>query len=178
MLYGLLWPFRIVNQWEQGVRTRWGHVQRPSLTHENGLFGSGLQVFWPIIGDLQTHESNLEVSETDLQTVRLTSGEEITFSFGAQTRVRDWALLYSKVQDPDASIAEAIRGAGATVARQCETLDEFAGKVEDDTVLAEAKKQMHGWGVDVMRIRSINLTAATPFRLIIDSLVGSSGEEA
>lgn len=173
-LYGLLWPFRIVNQWSQGVRTRSGKIQRPALTHENGLFKTGIHVFWPIIGDLEKYPSNVEVQELSLQNVRLRSGEELTFSLSATMRVRDWTLVYANVQDPDDSFREAIRGAAATLAREANSIDDFADKVAAGAVTDQAKADMRGWGVELKRTRLINLTAAQPLRLIMDHVGTSS----
>lgn len=41
----------MISDWEQGVRCVLGNA-RDLLTSENGLFGTGLHLFWPIIGEV------------------------------------------------------------------------------------------------------------------------------
>ena len=61
------WPMRIVHDWEQGVRCRFGNATS-LLTSSNGIFDTGFHVFWPVIGEINIYETNIEVSETELQT--------------------------------------------------------------------------------------------------------------
>ena len=66
-LYGL-WPLRIVNDWEQGVRVVHGNATT-LLTSSNGMFGTGLHCFWPLIGEFVSQDTNIETPETGLQTL-------------------------------------------------------------------------------------------------------------
>lgn len=169
-----LWPARIIRQWEQGARLRFGRVQAQALTHSNGLFGTGLHFFWPIVGELVTTECNWDVLETSIQTMRLKDGTEVTFSLGVQYRVVDIVKWWLQIQDHDSTVAETFRGVAGEVARECSTLEEFmadAPSVErrQGRILTEVRRQMEPWGIEVRRARFINMTQAPAVRLITDS---------
>lgn len=164
------WPFRVVRQWEQGVKLRAGRIRDGALTHENGLLGTGLHAFWPVLGEIVDRDANIEVLETELQTVRLRDGTEATFSLGVRWRIRDLAALYSKVHSPTATVQEAVRSAAGEAARGFEGIDALGAGL-GEAAAAGARKLMHGWGVEVIGVTPINLTAAPALRLIADGLV-------
>ncbi len=165
-LYGL-WPIRIVMQWEQGIRVTSGKIHTTSLTSENGLFKTGLHFFWPIIGSIECEDSNIEVIETDLQTVRLVDGSEVTFSLGTKFRIRDAAAMHAMIHDFESSVVDAIRSAAGRAAMSL--LDvETARSDLAGLVLIESKRNMYGWGIKVISVDLITFTNAQALRLIMD----------
>lgn len=160
------WPVRIVNDWEQGVRMRGGRA-RDLLTSTNGLRGSGVHLFWPRLGEIIVQPTNLEVLETDLQSVEDAEGVVWTFSLGVKFRVRDLKALLLKVHDHQQTIVEELRSAGG---RACAHLDteEVPSGLGDET-LSRVRRATHGWGLEVRAVRPINMCRAQALRLIQDS---------
>ena len=93
------WPVRIIHDWEQGVRCRFGNATA-TLDSHNGILGTGLHVFWPVIGEINVYETNIEVSETALQTQTTADGVSVTISLGVKYRVFDLMRMYKNIHDP------------------------------------------------------------------------------
>lgn len=161
-----LWPVRIVSEWEQGARLFAGKVTR-TLHHDDGLFKTGIHFFWPLLGEIHVNDASLDVLELDWQTVRLQSGEEATFSLGVKWRIKDLGVLLSKINQVDNSLSEAMRSGAGVAARQCESIDHLALNLAD-LALRSVRAEVRGWGVDVVSVRLISVTLATPIRLISD----------
>ena len=68
------WPFRIVSVWEQGVRMRSGNPTK-LLTSRNGLFGSGVHGFVPLVGEIIVEDVNIRVIETGWQSLVTADGK-------------------------------------------------------------------------------------------------------
>ena len=164
-LYGL-WPLRIVKDWEQGVRLRHGNATA-LLTSTNGLFGTGLHVFWPLLGEVLTQETNIETPETELQTHTSRDGKPVTFSLAVRYRVRDLRLLWLKIHDQEATIQEEVRSAAGSVIVELD-FAEMPSKFPD-AVARTAQKNMHGWGMDIISVALINYTDAQAVRLITEA---------
>lgn len=164
-----LWPVRIVRDWEQGVRLFAGRIHSEPLTSTNGWWGSGIHAFWPILGEFLKYLSNIDVIETPIQTVRCGDGKEITFSLGLRYKVDDAAAFYLKIYDDQSTVSETCRSAASVVAGRLGVADFcLHGPGEDGQIAREARKQMHGWGVRVIRVQLINVTTAQSLRLIQD----------
>jgi len=93
------WPVRIIHDWEQGVRCRFGNATS-LLTSQNGLGDTGLHVFWPLVGEINLYETNIEVSETELQTHTTGDGVAVTISLGIKYRIFDLKRMYQSIHDP------------------------------------------------------------------------------
>jgi regulator of protease activity HflC (stomatin/prohibitin superfamily) len=166
---GRLWPLAIVLPWEQGVRLFAGNITR-LLTHENGWRGTGLHVHWPVIGDVFKLESNVEVFETQPQTVRTLDGKEVTFTLGLQCRIHRLDLFYAQVNDDlKETVADAVRSvAGETALTR--TAAEL-GVEWSQTVRDLAATRMQGWGVKLLRVSIITMTQSAALRIIGSHLV-------
>lgn len=159
------WPMRIVHDWEQGVRCRFGNATS-LLTSSNGIFETGFHVFWPVIGEINVYETNIEVSETELQTQTSRDGTPVTFSLGVKYRIFDLKRMYQSIHDPRETIQNEI----CSAAGRCIAVSEYA-ELSDrlcDRVMQEVKAQMGEWGIEISSISLINLTSAQPLRLILD----------
>lgn len=102
-----IWPFRVVSAWEQGVRTFCGRIQG-TCTHENGLLGTGLHVFWPAVGFIQKHSSNIDIVETEDQTLTTKDGHAIEIAMSVRYKIADVAVLYANVHDQKDTIRNAV----------------------------------------------------------------------
>lgn len=159
------WPTRIIRDWEQGVRCRFGNATS-LLTSTNGLFGTGFHVFWPIIGEIGVYETNIEVLETELQTHTTADGVPVTFSLAVKYRIFDLKRMYLSIHDPLETLGNEICAtAGRCVAStlSAELSDRLCERVEQ-----ELKEEMDGWGIDVVSLSLINHSRARPIRLIMD----------
>lgn len=163
------WPFELIDPWEQGVELRFGQAVK-LCTSKNGIRGSGVHFYWPVVGRVVASECNVEAWETEPQTV----GER-TFTLGIQARIDDLRLYFTNVQDDlKATVADTVRAAAGELALEAERLDTaFAESVRE-----LAQKRMRGWGVDVKRVSLITSTTAPALRLIGAQRGGTSPELA
>lgn len=163
-LYGL-WPVRIIQDWEQGVRMLSGQA-RATLTSTNGLFGTGLHLFVPLLGDIISEDCNIAVVETATQTVNTKDDVPASCSIGVKYRVKDLRAIYQKIHDQEQTVLEQVRSTAANIIRELQWQDLndlLAPELEQ-----QIKKKMHGWGVEVLECAPINLTNAQAIRLIHD----------
>ena len=158
-----LWPVRVVDPWDVGVRTFWGRITGP--------VAPGVRFFWPLVGSIEVRDGRQEVTETEAQTIRLRDGTDATFSLGVKWHVRDAVLLFGKVHDEDESVVEAVRSAAGRAALEFDDLESLSSDLAE-AAARESRRVMHGWGVSVDEVNPINLTAAPALRLFTDSLGG------
>lgn len=159
-----LWPIRIVREWEQGVRLRSGNVTR-LLTSTNGWFGSGLHSFWPLLGEIQTEETNQRVVETSWQTLTTLDGVSVSFSLAARYQIRDLSKLYVEIHEPEETIQNQL-SAAAEILDQIHSENvaaEFAPAIQ-----VEAKKRLTQWGVRLLQVSLFNRVEAPSLRLLSD----------
>lgn len=159
-----VWPIRIIQDWEQGLRVRAGRVQA-LLTSRNGLFGTGIHLFWPLLGEIYKDETNIRLALTDLQTCTTADGRPASFSFGVRYRVRDLSVCWQQVQTYEGAILDAVMCAAGQVAPTITWADRaaFGAAVE-----AAARKAIRGWGLEITSFAVVNLTDARPLRLLMD----------
>jgi len=159
------WPVRIIHDWEQGVRCRFGNATS-TLTSENGIGGTGLHWFWPLIGEINLYETNIEVSETELQTHTTSDGVAVTLSLGVKYRIFDLKLMYQNIHDPIETLGNEL----CSAVGKCVVAMEFSALSTGlcDQVMQEVKEEMDEWGVEVVSLSLINLSSARPIRLIVD----------
>jgi regulator of protease activity HflC (stomatin/prohibitin superfamily) len=163
----MLVPWAIVQPWEQAIIVRWGVLRKLALA-DNGLRGSGFHPRWPIVDYVYQQECNLEVFETEPQTVA-----GLTFTLGLQFRVTRLDLYYVRINDPASAVADVVRSAAAEIARDAKPGPEFG-----DAVATLAKKRMHGWGVDLIRVAPITLTECPVLRIVTGRVAPVAKEEA
>jgi regulator of protease activity HflC (stomatin/prohibitin superfamily) len=159
------WPIRIIHDWEQGVRCLFGNA-RSMLTSQNGIGGTGLHVFWPVVGEINAYETNIEVSETDLQTQTTGDGVAVTISLGNKYRIFDLKRMYLSIHDPVETLGNEI----CSAVGKCVIAMEFSALSTRlcDRVMQEVKEEMSEWGIEIVSLSLINLTKARPIRLIVD----------
>jgi len=158
-----LWPFRIVREWEQGVRLRNGNVTK-LLTSTNGFRGSGVHTFWPMIGEILSEEVNVRVIETSWQTLVSFDDRPVSFSLAARYKIRDLSKLYISIHDQEETIQNQLSAAAALVLCTLEVKDldeQFAAAVEQ-----EARKKLSSWGVTLLEVNLYNRVEANALRLL------------
>lgn len=161
------WPFRIVNDWEQGVRLRGGHAVKLLTSANARRPGRGVHAFWPGVGEILVREVNIEAPETDLQDFISLDGTPWCAAFAITFRIRDLRALYLKVHDYEETIIAEAKAAAAAAGRTLS--DDEMGERLEEMALGEAKKQTHGWGLDLLRIRPTTLSRVQALRLVGDA---------
>lgn len=157
-------PWRIVDQHEQGVKYRLGHIVA-TLHYDDGIRGSGLHIYLPGISTIEIEDTNLRHAELDWQTCRLKDNTEVTFCLGARFRVRDAGAMYANLHDHLDTVSETIRSAAVEVAETYPGLDAFLASIREDA-RATAQKSMRGWGIDLKAVTLISCSQAQSLRLI------------
>jgi len=160
------WPLRVVHDWEQGVRCLLGNA-RTRLTSTNGIFGTGMHWFWPGIGEIMVHETNIEVVETSLQTILSAEEEPVTFSLGLKYRIDNLKRMYQQIHDAADTLCNEVASTAGYVVSHMEV-----ASIPDrlcDAVLLETKEQLGEWGIEVISLRLMNFSEAQPIRLIGDT---------
>lgn len=172
-LYGF-WPARIVNDWEAGIRMRAGQITAV-LSSTNGIFGTGIHVFWPVVGEIQTMAANVEVNETPWQTHTI-SGRTIVFSLGYKYQVKNMRKLWTEVHDHEETVLnEVCSVAGACIEQIAERAAEAGPKanpLEDardalpDLVKEGVGKSFLAWGLYMKEVSLFNLSEGPTLRLL------------
>lgn len=157
------WPFRLVRDWEQGVRCLLGNAT-DRLTSENGLFGTGLHWFWPGVGEIIVCETNIEVVETGLQTILSIEDSPVTFSLGLKYRIGNLKRMYEQIHDPADTLCNEVASTAGYVVSHME-VESIPDRL-CDAVLLETKEQLGEWGIDIVSLRLMNFSEAQPIRLI------------
>jgi regulator of protease activity HflC (stomatin/prohibitin superfamily) len=155
-VYGF-WPFRIVHAWEQGIRLRCGKIV---TTLEPGVHS-----FWPLVGEIITRDSVLDVNTTDSQTVDTLDGETVTFSLAFKYRIADLAALYSKIQDHDDTVANEVCSSAASLVGTF-TYEDLMTELPD-AVWKDVHGRLAEWGIELFEVTLFNLCAARTYRLIM-----------
>lgn len=154
-LYGL-WPFRIVNAWEQAVKLRCGRIR--------GLLKPGLHFFWPFLEEITTQEANVEVVSTPHQTCTTSDGKVVTFNLVIRYRTVDLAKQYATIHDAGETIlAEVCASAGAWAPEL--TAEEANAELADD-VWGDIQERFAEWGLELEAITLANFAVVQAIRLI------------
>lgn len=152
-------PYVIIAPWEQGVRTFMGRVTK-HMTPTNGVFGTGLHFYWPILGTSAAWECNTETWRTSPQTFG-----NLTLSFIIQARIARLDLWFVGVNDPiNHVVGDQVSAAAGELA------GELNGALPSpewcEKVRALAQRRCYGWGVEIKRVAVETATCAPTLRLI------------
>ena len=150
-----LWPLRIVNAWEQGVRMRNGHI--------TAVLPPGLHWFWPIIGEIKGWDVMLDVNTVANQTVETADGIVAVFSLTASYRVADLQLLFESIVDHEHTILNQVSSSAAGLVATM-AYDEIATELPE-AVYHDLVDRFAGWGVTLEGVGIFNLCSARAFRL-------------
>jgi regulator of protease activity HflC (stomatin/prohibitin superfamily) len=162
----VIFPFHIINDYEQGVRLRSGRLHA-LLTSTNGIFGTGLHVYWPLIGEILKQGVVLRVNETPIQTLTTADGSEATLSLGVRWSIHDVRALWLRVHDGEETVLDLVQGtAGAVVPTL--TYDALHTDLAP-AMVAGIKKRTRGWGIDINEVYLTNLCKPPALRLLTDT---------
>jgi len=163
-ILGLI-PLRWVNQWEQGVLMRAGQV-RKLLTHENGLFGTGVHFIVPLLDEAHTIEANADTVLTPVQVHETQDGEAVSFSFAIRWSVVDAARLFSSIHEPkDTLVNEVVMSAGGLIG----TIDYDDAACFPDEVYRDVSGRLEEWGIEIEALHLATFARARTMRLITGS---------
>jgi regulator of protease activity HflC (stomatin/prohibitin superfamily) len=161
------WPWRIVREWEQGVRLLGGRATK-LLKFDNARRPfRGIHAFWPGIGEILVQETNIETPETDLQDFVSGEGTQWAAAVAVTFKIHDLRAYYLRVHDADETILSEVKAAVASAGAGLSD----AGMVHElgDAALELAKGQTRGWGLEIKRVQPTTLTRAQQIRLVSDA---------
>lgn len=159
-------PLRIVRDWEQGVRMRAGNITA-LLTPHNGLRGTGLHLFLPLLGEVAIVSVALRVGETTLQTIVTRDAKEATVSLGIRWQISDLSALFARIHDPEETVLDLVRGAAGALIPTL-AWEELPGKLPG-ALLSDIRRRTAGWGVKVHEVYLCNLAAPQALRILSES---------
>lgn len=160
------WPFRIVREWEQGIRVQGGAITK-LLTHNNARRPfPGVHAFWPRLGQVIVEECNWDVAETPPQTLPTCDGHSVTVAFAIQYRIRDLRLYYTNIHDQEPTIVAQVRGAAGQVVPELGL--EGLQKTLPEAMAEAVRRNTYGWGLEIRHVTPTTIVEAQALRLIGD----------
>lgn len=159
------WPLRIVREWELGIRLQSGSIVK-QLDAGNGIRKSGVHWFIPRLGEIIVHECNLEVVETEPQTIETADGYSVTVQWAVTYCITDLINYYVSIQNQDDTVLGAVRAAAG------EIIPTLAWETRADwaRLMMEAiGEQSVNWGLDVKAVKPTTLVRAQTLRLLTDT---------
>lgn len=161
----LLWPVRLVHQWERGVRYVCGRYW--------STVGPGAKLVLPWFTEVRVVPAVPSVWGTPLQTITLKDGKALSFSAMATIRVTDPALALNAVEEWPETTMETVSGVLADRLAEVESA-EFSPAYKRRAKLieelrGEVNKATSAFGVEVEAIRFNNfMIGVRVYRLLND----------
>ena len=160
-----LFPFRVVNEWQQGVKVRGGRIIR-LCKYNNGIRGSGVHFFWPLLEDITHIDCTHEPMETPTQSSVTKDGHSITYTLILRFRVKDARKLMRELfEGPSIVLIEALASAGGLVP----TMDYEELRELPELVYRDIRAQLSGWGIALDKVALGTCVECPAYRLIGDS---------
>lgn len=157
----LLWPFRIVHSYQQGVRF-W-------LGRDVAELQPGFYMVCPFLGSIEMVDVAQDVINLPVNSVTTQDGRSISFSANIVFEIASARKKYVKVQDFATSLDALASGHLAACVRGqlWETLS-----AEQDSLEAEIKKRLQKavrkWGVSIVAVHLTDMVEARQYRLFGD----------
>ncbi len=164
-------PFVLVEEWEQGVKTRFGRIVRTCLP-TNGLFGTGVHMFWPVVGGIIVQDTNISTMESDDQTLTTNDGETVVVALTLSYWIFDVGRFYRFIHDQDDTIQNVLE---SSVGRWVGELNWYDVEDEEDRVIGanlipqvekDVELRFENWGIRIDDLALHTLTKVRAFRLI------------
>jgi regulator of protease activity HflC (stomatin/prohibitin superfamily) len=152
-----LWPIRIIDADEQGLRF---HKGVPTLRQPG--------ICWFIPGLQKVEKINVVYQEIDceVQSMETTDGISISFSANAGFVVTNVVKYRLGVHDADATIERCLRGILGEIVETTQFADLRASRKRlADRAKRELIKQVEPWGVEVQKVRLTDFTRSKQYRL-------------
>ena len=159
------WPFRIVTEWEQGVRVHAGKIVA-ELKHDNGPIpgARGLHWFIPLLGEIMVESCNWETGQSWLQTLESKDRATVSVQFSVTFRVWNLRMYYQSIHDHEQTLYGAVRSAAGEVIPTLEW-SELTDKLPE-LMMASMKKRIRGWGLEVSEVVPVVLVRSKALRLV------------
>jgi regulator of protease activity HflC (stomatin/prohibitin superfamily) len=151
-VFGYLWPFRVVRQWEGGVWYVWGRYWR--------TVGPGVWPVIPYFSDILAVSRAPAIYGTPLQTVTLRDKRQLTFSATITVQVEDAAKALNEVEAWHETVVELAAGRLAERLAEADP-DRFEpDRKKRQRLLEELRAELDGeaqkWGLRVLGVRFNN----------------------
>lgn len=160
-----LLPLIVVNSYEQGVLFRLGNPAK-LLKSTNGLRGTGLHLYIPLIDSPETADTVEEVLETSAQAVTTSDMHAFTVSCSLTYEVVDLRKRY-RVQDFDDSLEALVKQHFSTSFME-HGRDALLGDMNDitDAAMTLISEDAAEWGVNVSNLALIDISPARTINLV------------
>lgn len=178
-----LWPLRSISDWEQGCLIRAGQV-RKLLTSINGIRGTGVHFFIPILDEILVMDASIEVVEGSVQTCETSDGESVAFNLAVRYRIVDVCKVYSTIYEVrDTVISQARASAGelaptfnayAATEQESEEGSDFAIELAE-AVYRDLHERFTEWGIELQSVALSSCTFCRAYRLISEGAHVSVG---
>lgn len=167
-------PFVIIDDWEQGAKTYLGRIVK-TCTSKNGLHGTGLHMYWPVLGGVEIQDTNLSTMQSDDQTLTTKDGETVVVAMTLLYYITDVGCFYLYIHDQDETIQNALE---SSIGRWVQDLTWFEQELYDgaeewmlkDMLVTQVEKDLQErlghWGVAIDDLSLHTLTRARAHRLI------------
>lgn len=157
-----LWPVRVLQPWELGLRTFAG---RPGRLH----LRPGVHLFVPGLGRIQRVLAAIRWIETPYQTVTTENGQAWTFALAIGYRIFDARALCLQLENDVDSALNLIQATAADEIRA--TAGEYRATTDylEARVMATASQKLLSWGIMLEGVRLTSLACVRTIRLITDS---------
>ena len=178
-VFGAIWeavssavaPYEVIHEWEQGVKTKLGRIVK-TCRHTNGVRGTGLHFYWPLVGGIDTQNTNTSTMQTNDQTLTTQDGVAVVVAMTIAYRITDAGRFFRWIHDQDETIENVLESA---VGRAVPQLDWWQGTSKENWGLVENLVEMVGeeitprlrkWGVDLVDLAPHTMVRARAYRVI------------
>ena len=160
-------PCVVVYTYQQALLFRLGRPVR-LMTSSNGVRGTGLHLFVPLIHRADVQNTILEVLETTGQAVVTADLKPFTVSCSLSYEIQDLRGWF-RVQDFDASLQAIVKAHLSAAFLRFQSLEigdaAMRGALEDNA-RALVRTAVNEWGVEVLSLRLIDLTPSRTINLL------------
>lgn len=168
---GQLWPARVISDWEQGARVRFGGTGR-TLTSTNGVRGTGLHLMIPFVDVIHQIDASTEVKLCQRQDLVTEDGVDVSLVLMVRYRVVDAAKMFRTIYEGgDTVVVEVMGSAGELVPTL--NSDTIAEEIAD-VVCKDVEGRLQEWGIQLEEVRVSTCAFPRTFRLIGDAASAAS----
>lgn len=160
----LLWPFRIVNSYQQGVRF-W-------LGRDTAELTEGFYAVCPFLGSIEIVDVAEDVINLPVNSITTLDGKAATFSANLAFKIAHARKKFVCVQDFSNSLDALASGylSASIRGQRWEDLLANQGELEDD-VQAKLNAAVKKWGVRITAVHITDMVEARQYRLFADGSI-------
>lgn len=155
--WGYVWPFFVVDQWDEAIVLRLGKYHR--------TVQPGYHWKWPLLE--QTFEERITTSTIPSASQSLTTkdGQNIVVSGIIKYRVTDMKVFLTETEEPIDAIGDLTQGIIKNVV-MCRTWEECRNPNLDHEITKKVRVEAKRWGIEVEAVTLGSLAILRSFRLI------------